>query len=120
MKPSEPLLEATDVQLQSDLLEFGKFLSERRTGGSSRRMPQQATPMDADAEVLRLLQAIRSDSARKLFGIHANYGTPHDSIRIRAAAYIGWQMISESCPSTRIEDVARAIAEPYLIQWRQT
>ena len=107
---SEDTLDPTAIRLQADLLRLGHALAERRDGthGDERLEKQE------EIEVLEreLLMAVRIEPDRKLFGILGNFSTPHDIIRIRAAAYVGWEMVAECDPSTRIEQVARAIADP--------
>ena len=106
----EDTLDPTAIRLQADLLRLGHALAERRDGthGDERLKKQE------EIEVLEreLLLAIRIEPDRKLFGIQGNFCTPHDIVRIRAAAYIGWEMVAECDPATRIEQVARAIADP--------
>ena len=98
------------IRLQADLLRLGHALAERRDGthGDERLVKQ------AEIEVLerQLLLDIRVVADRKLFGIQGNFSTPSDIVRVRGAAYIGWEMIAECDPSTRIEQVSRAIADP--------
>ena len=103
-------LDPSAIRLQADLLRLGHALAERRDGthGDERLKKQE------DIEVLEreLLLAIRIEPDRKLFGIQGNFCTPHDIIRVRAAAYVGWEMVAECDPATRIEQVSRAIADP--------
>ena len=107
----EDTLDPSAIRLQADLLQLGHALAERRDGthGDERLKRQD------EIEVLEreLLLAIRIvPDCRKLFGIQGNFCAPSDIVRVRGAAIIGWEMVAESDPSTRIEQVARAIADP--------
>ena len=112
MPPKDTPLDASEIKLQSDLLQLGKDLSERRSKRVRLRGDRQVDQAEVEVAEQRILHAIRSSPVRRLLGIQGNFNTPHDIIRVRAAAYIGWEMISDSDPSTRIEQVALAISDP--------
>ena len=112
MPPKDTLLAASEIKLQSDLLQLGKDLSERRSKRIRLRGDRQVDQAEVEATELRILHAIRSSPVRRLFRIQGNFNTPHDIVRVRAVAYIGWEMVSESAPSTRIEQVALTISDP--------
>ena len=113
----EDTLDPTAIRLQADLLRLGHALAERRDGTHG----DERTEKQAEIEVLerQLLLAIRIEPDRKLFGIQGNFSTPSDIVRVRGAALIGWEMVAECDPATRIEQVSRAIADPSQPHYRE-
>ena len=107
----EDLLDPSAIRLQADLLQLGHALAERRDGThGDERLKKQAEIEVAERELLMAIRIV--PDCHKLFGIQGNFSTPSDIVRVRGAALIGWEMVAECDPSTRIEQVARAIADP--------
>ena len=109
MKATETL----DVRLQGSVLALGQALCE--SAGSSRRVsprqPAQPNAEALEAEVRKVLQAVKASPARKLFGIKQGYEGKDDTSRLKAISVIAWQMIGETVASTHVEDIARTIAD---------
>ena len=112
MPPKIETLAAEDVKLQAEILQLGKDLAARRTSSMRLHGQKQATQEEIEAAEKHLLDTIRSLPVRRLLGIRSGFVAESDSTRLRAVAYIGWEMLSQTSPGTQIEAVTAAIADP--------
>jgi ATP-dependent Clp protease ATP-binding subunit ClpX len=99
-----------DVKLQASILAVGRWLS--LAAGATRQVTPRRSDQNGadalDADVEKVLRAVRASPARKYFGLKQGEGED-DAVRLKAVALIAWLMIGEPTCSGYLEEIAKAV-----------
>lgn len=104
-------LRAKDVKLQANILRIGEILSTGRMGTSLSAGKRTSKHGDVDTEIRRVLDILRNTPDRRIFKIRKDGATAEAAARLKAVAYIGWQMTALANATSRVEEVAVAILD---------
>ncbi len=96
-----------DFSVQGAVLQLGQTLAELRRG--PRQTPRAE---EIQAQVEQVLALIRKHPIRKLLGISQGVIADSDPLRIKAVAYMGWQMLGDQITALQVEAVVAVVGDP--------
>jgi ATP-dependent Clp protease ATP-binding subunit ClpX len=100
--------EQLDITLQAAILQLGRTLSAEPPVSVSRG--RAISPDVLAAEVERVLGMVRQSPARRLFGVRQNLVDGGDAVRLKAVAFVVWQMIGEGVHPC-VHETAKAVVD---------
>jgi ATP-dependent Clp protease ATP-binding subunit ClpX len=105
------LTERLDVKLQGKVLAIGQVLAEASQSRHVHPRTSSANPDAMASAVDGVLKLVRESPARKLFGIKQNFVDGDDAVRLKAIAFVAWQMVADTGTTTYVEHIARALVD---------